>query len=123
MMAQELLFGNRLFKWPDLLGIGVLGGSETRGGDGDERRRALATLASWAEAQPLHEVKPGRLEWADAHRIDYVAGVARSGGRGLAVDSSSQRMLMTHQREPSLKSWMLLTPLAKGFSPGAVRDA
>ena len=123
MMAQELLFGNRLFKWPDLLGIGVLGGSETRGGDGDERRRALATLASWAEAQPYAEGEVRPSELTDTHRVDYLAGVARSGGRGLAGDSSSQRMLMTHQREPSLKSWMLLTPLAKGFSPGAVRDA
>jgi hypothetical protein len=28
-----------------------------------------------------------------------------------------------HQRDPSLKSWTLLTPRAKGFSLGALRDS
>src|SRR6266852_1275476 len=48
MMAQELLFVNRLFKLPDLLGIeGSWRMEIRRAGDRDERRRALAWLASW----------------------------------------------------------------------------
>src|SRR5260370_5846742 len=67
MIAQELLFVNRLFKLPDLLGIGgslrmgdsggVWPGGQKGGIVGchwDKKRRALARLASWAEAQPLH---------------------------------------------------------------------
>src|SRR5260370_9869117 len=68
---------------------------------------------SKAAARPPHSI------------FDYLAGVARSGGRGFVGVSSSQRMLMTHQREPSLKSWMLLTPRAKGDVAeflAAVRD-
>src|SRR5712664_1661199 len=67
MIAQELLFVNKLFKLPDLLGIrgslrmgdsgGVWPGGQKGGIVGcpwDKKRRALARLARWAEAQPLH---------------------------------------------------------------------
>src|SRR5579885_748718 len=45
------------------------------------------------------------------------------GGSGLSGRSSSQKILTTYQRLPSLNSCRLLMPRAKGFSPGALRDS
>jgi hypothetical protein len=59
MIAQELLFFNRLFKWSDLLGIRSFedGGFDRAviGTKGEER--SLGSLAG-LEAQPLHKAKP-----------------------------------------------------------------
>jgi len=44
-------------------------------------------------------------------------------GSGLEADSSSHRMLRTHQRLPSKKSCMLLMPRVKGLSEAAWRDS
>jgi len=54
---------------------------------------------------------------------DEAERVGIAEGRGLEGDSSSQRMLRTYQRWPSLRSWMVLMPRVKGFSAAVWRDS
>ncbi len=96
--------------------------------EGEEEGAADAVDHQRAPAVPAEVEGGGEPRRAAADDQGVVEGIGHepglrrySAGIGFPSRSLSQSTDITHQRPPSWKSWMLLTPCRKGGSSGARR--